>query len=488
MAAIRVDCYEAGSGSVGGLGTFHNWLYPGLVKLHGADIQTFSMDTKGNLPLSEDFKGVKIERPRFPVSEEQAYALVSDVFRGFNIDTAYLSPNSLAWGSYFTKFVCIPSPLRLSGADLFAAHDWFSYVRCGLYSLLLPEIPQDMGMHSTEPGRRSGIFHSNFNGTSDQPSHSELSFNAYNDCYASFHMGDRVIRDLEFVLTYKILRRLRDTSALMTVSKLHRKEYLLGVKAHGGKPEEIQNRVYCMYHGVDTDFMRPLNLDKEDGFTVGVIGRCTSVKGFDLIPALTAILAHEAPEIKLHIATLTGSSNSLTNELYCRMKEAEARFPDNLRVEDRAYDEEGKLRLLNSWHGLLAPSRYEPQGQIDLEAMSCGIVPLVGLGGLREKVVDGFNGVWIDPFNPREIADKIIQLYKSLNGGPPYRGCSSEAKYEELCSNARESTEKIWSLSRRVEAHKVKNEYLMEGKAEILREELNGVLAPNPLLNNANSH
>jgi glycosyltransferase involved in cell wall biosynthesis len=482
MVKIRVDCYEAGDGSVGGLGTFHNWLYPGLVKLYGADVKTFSMDTKGGLPFSEDFKGVKIERPRFQVSDEQAYAWVSDIFRGFNIDTSYINPNSLAWGSYFTKFTCVPSPIKISEADLFAAHDWFSYGRAGLYSLLLPDIPQDIGLHSTEPGRRSGIFHCNYNGTSDQPSNAEICFNAYNDYGASFHIGDRVIRDLEFILTYKILRKLRDTSALMTVSKLHRKEYLLGVKAHGGKPEEIQNRVYCMYHGVDTDIMRPLNVNKINGFTIGMIGRCTSVKGFDLVPELTAILAHEAPEIKLHIATLTGSNNSLTNELYRRMKEAEVKFPNNLKVEDKAYDEEGKRQLLNSWHGLFAPSRYEPQGQIDLEAMACGIVPFVGLGGLREKVVDGFNGVWIDPFNPKEVADKITQLYKSMNGGPPYRGHSSEAKYDEMCSNARESAEKIWSLSRRVEAHKVKNQYLMEGKAEILREELNGILAPNPLI------
>ena len=75
----------------------------------------------------------------------------------------------------------------------------------------------------------------------------------------------------------------------------------------------------------------------------------------------------------------------------------------------------------------------------------CGIVPIVGLGGFREKVEDGRTGVWINPLDVKETADKIIRLYRSSNGGSPYKGSNGyESKYDEMCKNAREDAEKRW--------------------------------------------
>lgn len=474
---ITLDCYEAGQGSVGGLGTFHNGLYPELVKL-GNEAKTFSMKTRESLSTRESIESVVIRRPEYPVSIDQAYAMVYDTFRRYDIDTSYVQPETLGLGydkgyRFFTEFSCCPSPYRMSEVDLFESHDWMSFLKSGFFSLLSPKLPQNLGLHSTEPGRLGGISHHNLNGTSPKNSISEICFTKNNDCGSSFHEGQRIIRDLEFVLTYKILRENPDF-ALMTVSKIHRKEYLLGVRMHGGKTEKIQNRVYSMYHGVPINYMRPMkNVEKKD-FTIGVMARCTPIKGFFIIPDLATILAHEAPEIKLHVATPADDKNPL----YSFLRLSSLKLP-NLKIDNTWYIGEEKVKIINSWHGMLSPSIYEPQGQTDLEAMSCGIVPIVGLGGFREKVEDGRTGVWINPLDVKETADKIIKLYRSSNGGSPYKGSNGyESKYDEMCKNAREDAEKRWSWEKRAIAHQEKNKYLLEGKAEVLREELSDLLTP----------
>jgi glycosyltransferase involved in cell wall biosynthesis len=490
MTKLSVDCYEAGQGKIGGLGTYHDGIYPELAKL-GYNVNTFSMKTKDGLPLREVLEGMSIRRPEFPVSIDQAYAMLVDTFRRYNVETNYIIPETLGLGydihapgynkeglKFFTDFSCCSSPYKMADSDLGEYHDWFSFIRSGFHSLLLPGMPQNLNIHSTEPGRNQGILHNNQRGTSEKNTDHEIIFARGNSQNESFFAGQRLLRDLEFRLTYEILLK-NPSFSLMTVSKINRKEYLMGVKVHGGKPEKIMNRVFPMYHGVDVNLLRPMCNVEKKGFTVGVLGRLTPVKGFYMLPELAEILYHEAPDINLHVATPPADPR---DQLYQTLIMHSLRLP-NLKIDNTWYVGEEKTKLINSWHALLCPSIYEPQGQIDLEAMACGVVPVVGLGGLREKVEDGLTGVWINPFDTRETANNIIRLYKSMNGGPAYKGGNShEAKYDEMCKNAREDSEKRWSWKRRAEAHDQKNKYLIEGNAEAIREELSDLLTPPCLL------
>jgi glycosyltransferase involved in cell wall biosynthesis len=101
--------------------------------------------------------------------------------------------------------------------------------------------------------------------------------------------------------------------------------------------------------------------------------------------------------------------------------------------------------------------------------MACSVVPAVGMGGLREKVVDGFNGIWIDPNNSKETAKKIIQFYKG-----EYKGYRSE----EIIQNCRESAEKIWDWEKRAEVHKELYTYLADGRVNDIRKDLEDFLLP----------
>ena len=91
------------------------------------------------------------------------------------------------------------------------------------------------------------------------------------------------------------------------------------------------------------------------------------------------------------------------------------------------------------------------------------------MGGLREKVEDGFNGIWINPYDVKETAEKIIQLY---------RGSYKGRKTEEIVQNCRESTVKIWDWEKRSEVHRELYIYLLDGRVDEVKRDLNDLLLP----------
>lgn len=463
---LRVDCYEAGTGSIGGLAAFHNSLYPRLQN-NGFEVKTFSMRFWDHLPQREDFMGVIVRRPLVDVDLDTAYAWTYDIMHQYGIDVGYLTPAEIgAVPRYFTNFAAVPTPYRMSEADLFLPNDWMSYPRSALFAWLHPELVQAVFLHSTEPGRAGGIWHQNYQGTSGRTDLNEFSMRVHGDFEQSFFAGLRLIRDLEFPLTYRVLRRQRQ-SALFTVSKIHRKEYLLGLRAHGVKFGDVQNRVFSIYHGVDTKFYRPLSNVQKEGFRVGFIGRCSPVKGIDMIPPLASLLEKRIPGVRFHIVTKSEPQNPYYLDLIQQIHDA--RLDHVVQIDNTFYTGEQKIQVINSWDIFLCPSRYEPQGQIDLEAMACGVIPAVGMGGLREKTVDGFNSVWVDPEDVPGAAEKIDRLYRG-----EYQG----RKTEEIRQNCRDTALKVWDWDRRAKAHEELYTYLCDGRVDGIRQDLEDLLLP----------
>ncbi len=462
---LRVDSYEAGIGAVGGLATFHNNLYPKMVKI-GYDIKTFSMHFRSELPIRENFKGIIIRRPSSDIDLDVAYAWTYDILHQYGINVDYLSPSEIHLiPRYFTNFAVVPSPYRMTLADIFSPHDWMSLLRSALFAWLHPNLVQAIFIHSTEPGRQGGFFHKNVKGTSERLNMEDFDFRG--KVYpTSFYEGLRLIRDLEFPLTFKVLNR-HPYSALFTVSKIHKNEYLLGLRAHGMRFGKVKDRIFSIYHGVDTKEYRPMPNVEKEGFKLGFIGRCTPVKGIDIIPELASLLIKEIPEVNFHIVTKTETQNPYYLNLLERIHDF--KLHDVIFIDNTFYNGEEKIKVINTWDVALVPSRYEPQGQVDLEAMACGVVPTVGMGGLREKVVDGYNGIWINPDNIRETAEKIIQFYKG-----EYKGRRSE----EIIHNCRDVAEKVWDWEKRARVHKELYTYLIDGRVDDVMKDLNEFLLP----------
>lgn len=63
---------------------------------------------------------------------------------------------------------------------------------------------------------------------------------------------------------------------------------------------------------------------------------------------------------------------------------------------------------------VVVPSRSEPFGRVAIEAMAAG-VPVIAsdVDGLKEIVVDGYNGYLVPKNNPEAIAEKLVYLYRN---------------------------------------------------------------------------
>ena len=75
-----------------------------------------------------------------------------------------------------------------------------------------------------------------------------------------------------------------------------------------------------------------------------------------------------------------------------------------------AISEEEKLELLRKAKALVLPSSYEGFSYTVLEAMMCGTPAAVSKAVPEEVTMDGFNGIRVDSFDPRDYANALERL------------------------------------------------------------------------------
>jgi len=118
------------------------------------------------------------------------------------------------------------------------------------------------------------------------------------------------------------------------------------------------------------------------------IGRLDAQKGYDLLlEALIDVL--EDTEIQV---VIVGAGRA---DLVEQTRAVEKKFPSKLFYAGWMGPE--RYALLAGCDWTLLPSRWEPCGLVQMEAMRVGTLPIVApTGGLRDTVEDGVNGIWTD--------------------------------------------------------------------------------------------
>lgn len=137
--------------------------------------------------------------------------------------------------------------------------------------------------------------------------------------------------------------------------------------------------------------------------TLGRLDSRERYKGFDEVITLLPSIAQDVPDVVYIIA---GDGDDLER------LEHEARVLD---VADRVIfarwvPEERKEDHFRLAHLFVMPSRGEGFGIVLLEALACG-VPVIAsrADGTREAVLDGRLGRVVDPANPAELRDAIVE-------------------------------------------------------------------------------
>ncbi|XP_015948071.1 granule-bound starch synthase 1, chloroplastic/amyloplastic [Arachis duranensis] len=124
---------------------------------------------------------------------------------------------------------------------------------------------------------------------------------------------------------------------------------------------------------------------------IGFIGRLEEQKGSDILVAAIPQLTEENVQI---VALGTGKK-----QMEKQLQQLETSYPDKARGVAK-FNVPLAHMIIAGADFLLVPSRFEPCGLIQLQAMRYGTVPIVAsTGGLVDTVQEGFTGFQMGPFN-----------------------------------------------------------------------------------------
>ncbi len=195
---------------------------------------------------------------------------------------------------------------------------------------------------------------------------------------------------------------LKACDAVVAVSE----EMSADLREHYGIPPE---RVHVIPNGVDASAFRreedPSILERL-GVEVPYIlflGRLSRQKGiFDLVEAFKALKT----ELNLVLVTGPADTQGLVDELSGAVGGL-----SRIRWINRMVTHEEAVALYSSCELFVCPSRYEPFGIINLEAMACER-PVVAtrVGGIMEVVQDGETGVLVPSEDPEALGRAIDDL------------------------------------------------------------------------------
>lgn len=203
------------------------------------------------------------------------------------------------------------------------------------------------------------------------------------------------------------------------------------IENFGVRPDKIR----IIPRGVDTKkFTFRLPEEKKGKeFTIGMISRITPLKGHEDFIRAVALLNRTINKLKVYIVGDRKSKVDYIKHIELLIKRLALR--NVVEFQDQAEDVSSFLSKLDV---LVSANReQEAFGRILIEAQSAG-VPCVAtkVGGIVDIIEDGSTGLLCEAANPRDMAEKINQLYKNLS------------LRQTLAKNGQRSVEKNFSLDK----------------------------------------
>lgn len=265
---------------------------------------------------------------------------------------------------------------------------------------------------------------------------------------------------MQFVNALK--RGVMNADVINTVSPSYAKEITTPEFGEGldALLREKQGRLYGILNGIDYDTNDPAkdsllekkftakNLDERDEnklalqrrfglpqdkeiFTLGIVSRLSRQKGFDLLfPVVDSFLKVSKAEF---LVVGTGDA-----EIMDFFKTLETKFP--LQVRAHLQFDEGLPHIIyGGCDAVLIPSRFEPSGLTQMEAMRFGAIPVARrVGGLADTVEDydptkGIGtGFLFDDLEPNELLIALTRAYVNWRHRSSWRKMQKEVMQKDF--------------------------------------------------------
>lgn len=208
----------------------------------------------------------------------------------------------------------------------------------------------------------------------------------------------------------RILRSVKGTS----LTSLVQVEKLKELYTYNG------DNIVVIEPGTDIHTYHPLSQGEQDGKRpipkpyIFCISRIDSNKGHDMLLHAFDIVRREVAEVDLVI----GGGSPTPKERELNIKAGMQKIVDEAGMQDRVHiigyvPDELMAPYYRQALLFALPSLFEPFGMTATEAMACG-TPVVAsrFGGIRSVINSGENGVLVDPQDPQEFAQAMIELLR----------------------------------------------------------------------------
>jgi glycogen(starch) synthase len=193
------------------------------------------------------------------------------------------------------------------------------------------------------------------------------------------------------------LRRLLEEADYITACS---KNTLDDMEEYWGK--SFNGKAHVVYNGIElADFESGTPFSHPRPYVLG-IGRLVKQKGFDVL-----IKAFAKADIASHDLLLAGEGSE---------RQALEQLVESLSLKDRVLflgraDRPTAVSLFKGCSFFVLPSRHEPQGIVNLEAMAAGKAVIASrVGGVPEIVLDGETGILVAGEDDAELATALTRL------------------------------------------------------------------------------
>jgi glycosyltransferase involved in cell wall biosynthesis len=226
--------------------------------------------------------------------------------------------------------------------------------------------------------------------------------------YSRLNSNEKFMVSFNWFLRFFEEKMLERSDRLIVVSDFTRRELKQYYRVN-------QAKIRVIHNGVDVDKFKPASGKRKikgelgfnpDDIAILSVGRLYARKGlFTLIESMPAVV-RSFPRVKFIISG-KGQSNEMR-----KLVDHATRLGVNDNIVFTGYFPDSKLPKLYQAADVFAFSTfYENLPFAVLEALSSGLpVVTTNVGGIPEMIESGKNGFLVQPFNARELSDKILYL------------------------------------------------------------------------------
>jgi starch synthase len=169
---------------------------------------------------------------------------------------------------------------------------------------------------------------------------------------------------------------------------------------------------------------------RRDAFLMGFVGRLDEQKGINLLMRIAPALFNN---LDLQFV-LVGTGE---NDYRLFFKELQEKYPNRVSCH-LYYDSKLPRRIFAGADAILMPSRYEPAGLVQMEAMHYGAIPIVrNTGGLADTVRDDSSdrpgtGFVFGPYDEMSLMIAIVRAHQTYQNARHWRSIVGRAMREDF--------------------------------------------------------